>query len=201
MKQPDFDIDHFIKVFELSETSSIFGSGVSMPTKLLIMHGLKLGEIDDILNEPNAEVRRHLITFYGVERFLRDGGAEEFLGPKGPDDYQFARVLRLTFGDTPGRRGSNEPEEYFYVEMINQTIEPGAENMTVEQRLAANLDEEGRKKYYNLILPEQAKAAKSMWDIEAWTFGRNLVTGEMEGFPEELMPFFDFNNYQPDVES
>lgn len=144
------------RVYNLLKEKVSFDSfnvqGVQVPKHLVIK--LFELEIGDITSESNAEIRRILIEFYGITRFLNDGGAELYRKAEYSWDYPHATCYKLNFAGT----------DHFALKLINQTKEPPKENGAVEM-----LDERGNKIYW-LWVPDPKKLP-TMYDIVGETFG------------------------------
>lgn len=126
--------------------------GVQIPKHLVIK--LFELEVSDITSESNAEIRRILMEFYGITRFLNDGGAELHREKVHAWDYPHATVYKLHFND----------DIHYALKLINQTKEPQKETGAVEM-----LDEKGNKIYW-LWIPDP-KNLPTMYDIVGETFG------------------------------
>lgn len=126
--------------------------------------------IDDILKESNSEVRRAMIVLHGLTEFceglVRRGMGEVILEPVDENDYQYGRLWGIKY-----EVGANNTVSKKLLELVNRTIEPGAEKMSAKERKQAGLTPDGYKIYFlevdNRIYYNTIQEA---WN---WTFGNS----------------------------
>jgi hypothetical protein len=115
--------------------------------------------VEEVLKVPNAELRTHLIRNWkaafpesgstGFPRFIADGGGELYMSPQGEDDYQDGEIYKLEV------EANGQKRVGFALKLNNQTIEPGAENLSAAERLERGLTENGVKIYVLCLLDMQ----------------------------------------------
>lgn len=148
-------------------------------SKFYAWHGVKLEQrhiernytYDDILKEPNSEVRRAMVELYGAERYIKDSKAtckqQDKYGklwampvdPRPQIDNSLRRfgVRESVFWEgatinPTANQWRQEQEQIVFVEVLNSTPEP-----------------DGSTKTYYLRVPPRTKTAKAGI---AWTFGQ-----------------------------
>lgn len=135
---------------------SLFGYETS--EWFLVMVGKNKVKPEELLKIENVEARRSLIALYGIDKFIgeliKQGKAELVLEPVNKDDYQYGRLWQIII----------EEQGFKYLEVINRTIEPGADKMTKKQRLEAGLTEDGYARYFLGVDP--SVNYDTIWD--AW---------------------------------
>lgn len=147
------------KVEEFNDkTLNMFGS-IQIPTSDIVKWTYGLLTVDDIVKEPNVEVRRVMLLFYGLENFIRDGGGQMVMNPqKLTGDYSYAAVYKFNF----------DGQDTYFLMLINRTIEPGAEDLTPDERLKRGLTPDGYKKY--VIGCKKPEPEDTLYDMVGYTW-------------------------------
>lgn len=141
---------------------SLFGINVNWEYVL----GINALCAQDIIEEQNADIRMALIRALGFDKFIQQGGGKLIREPDA-DDYQDGSIYLLELNN----------QQAYFLKLINQTIEPGTEELTEEQRVASGLTADGRKIY---VLGIPHNDFKTIRDAIGWTFG----LGEGEYWPD-----------------
>ena len=135
----------------MKEELSYYISGVQVPLKYILNY--KTLTAEDVHNEPNAEVRRHLIMLMGVSKFLHQSSAQYI------QHDEYGQLLTLTLGD----------DEYKYIRWENDTIEDKYLNIPDDRKFEMLVTEDGRKVYFHEA-PLEVETSK---EATAWSFGRS----------------------------
>ena len=150
LKVPEHIKKHNFKPF-------MWGGSIEIPMEYLFNYKKLTPEI--ILGEKNAEIRRVLLQFYGVERFLTNGGGEKVMGPVDENDIQDAELWKLEIGNNTLyflKYIDGTPHEYF----------AGKEGFT----------KDGRKIYVagypDITQEDMKKYLGSMADVVGFTYGK-----------------------------
>jgi hypothetical protein len=114
--------------------------------------------VNQIIQEKNIEIRRIMILWYGLEKFLSDGGGRVVKEPE-EGDYPWACIYSI---EAPERT-------HYYLMLINQTIVPNAEKLTDKEKQDQGLTFDGRKKYF--LECRDPKHYKTMYDAVGESFG------------------------------
>lgn len=153
----DEEIDNFFLdpdlVPELGKNAQ--WKGITVP--LIDCLNIKYITVDRILSEKNMEVRRLLISFMGVETFLREGGSQNVT----KQDKRGYQIVKIPVDDN----------SWYFLKMVNSTLEPKGTSVTREGVIGGKINSDGYKVYF-LRLP-QTIVHKKLTNEEAvaWSFG------------------------------
>ena len=134
--------------------------GIKVPLDTIVKESFNMLTVQEVLELANAEVRSLMIRLWksgypeegstGFTRFIADGGGELYMSPQGPDDYQDGAIYKI---ETETREGGDLRRNVgFALKLVNQTIEPGAEELNEEDRKKKGLTEGGYKIYVLCLL-------------------------------------------------
>lgn len=138
--------------------------GINVPWEYML--GINELSATDIIEEQNAEVRMALIRALGFDKFVQQGGGQLVREPD-ENDYQDGSIYMLEFNN----------QKAYFLKLINQTIEPGAEELNEQQRVACGLTADGRQIY---VLGIPHNDFKTIRDAIGWTW----ELGEGEYWPD-----------------
>ena len=139
----------------------MYGSNLKVP----MHYALTINEIcfEDIVYEENVELRSFLLSKYGFDKFIRNGGGECVKKAVDENDDQTSSIWKVKFNE----RGSEK--EIFFIKLINSTVNPSAIDLTEEEKVNNGYTKEGFSIYVETIPHANFE---TMWDAVGWGFAK-----------------------------
>ncbi|CAB4120907.1 hypothetical protein UFOVP1_28 [uncultured Caudovirales phage] len=152
--------------------------------------------VDRILNETDMEVRRVLISFMGVEKFLKEGGAV----PITEEDSRGYQIVKIPI-TVATEDDEIEDKSWYFLKMTNSTIEPkDKESVTRQGVVGGAVNKDGYKIYF-LRLPLYVAEKENLTNeaAVAWSFGMHPRPGAIYNnktntyLDKSQLPSYEFN--------